>query len=392
MVFKSKKKADPSVYKSLSIITLPTEILLMTFSHLEFPSLFCLSNVCKRFQMIGERCMAEKFKKSNVALSLSFEQEHRWNYGVQFFLDHVDLKNGRFVFKPRISNVMKFIRSPMIQKPTICKIQIIRVDEENNINASSITVDNAANRNGTMVRNNNAPNMTAARGNQRLPENFVRNPCAISIKQTNATVEKIVKIYRIGHGTTHLKSSFRFTYSITDKPPPLENADRGGERWIKPEKFECYASFFYPHEPTAHKIMMNLIELKNRNGGANKKIKKSKDINSIKKNHKGKIADCSDDFIIVNKGKDVVHYANSSNKGKNVIRSEENLLEIELDMDGQEVSRREGNMNSMDLSYLLEMQEMQEIQEQQRQEYSMMIRKLIGPIRSSTRWIRGARR
>ncbi|CAG8508103.1 6710_t:CDS:1, partial [Acaulospora colombiana] len=68
---------------------------------------------------------------------------------------------------------------------------------------------------------------TATQKHNKLPENFIQNSCTFPIKQTDATVEKIAKVYRKGHGTTHLKTSFRFTYSITDTPSPPEHINRG---------------------------------------------------------------------------------------------------------------------------------------------------------------------
>ncbi|CAG8512243.1 1076_t:CDS:2 [Diversispora eburnea] len=279
MVLKSKKRASPNKYSPIykcTIKELPTEILLMTFSYLDISTLLCLSNVCKRFQIIGETCLAVKFKEPNVSLNLLFEQEHKWNYPVDFYFDHLNLNNGRFIFKPKAIEKIKFIHSSMVKKPTLYKVQIQR---------------------NKII--------------EPLMENFLQKSYALSTKEINTTIEKVASVYRIGHGSNHLKIPFKFTYSVTDIPPPTESINRGGERWITPKEFECFPR-------------------------------------------------------------------------KNAIR---NSLEIELDIDGQEIIhiRRRNSINSITHLSLLE-----EVQDQH--ENTLMIRKIMDPIKSSSKWLLGPRR
>src|SRR5687767_7355082 len=77
------------------------EILLMIFSETDITTLLSLSSTCKNFRRIANVCLSEKFKEQNVGLNLKFEQEHKWRRTILMKFDHVNEKNGNFVFRPK---------------------------------------------------------------------------------------------------------------------------------------------------------------------------------------------------------------------------------------------------------------------------------------------------
>ncbi|KAF0512403.1 hypothetical protein F8M41_018003 [Gigaspora margarita] len=212
-----------------SLLTFPNELLLLLFESLDIPSILSLSNVCNRFLLIAQICLAKRFKDSNFELSLFFDQEYRQKCCVNFIFERFDSETGRFIFIPKNHKFMRFINSRMVGSPKLRKIQFTGFD------------------NNAKVDNKNL---------------LQKKPCAFPIELNNSTIKKNSFVYRIGRGSTHLKSRYTFTYSVSDSPPPLMRRTRGGERWIKPLQFECSPCFFYPHEPIAHQIIWDIIHFK----------------------------------------------------------------------------------------------------------------------------------
>ncbi|CAG8696775.1 15675_t:CDS:1 [Cetraspora pellucida] len=214
-----------------SLLTLPNELLLLLFETLDIPTILSLSNVCNKFLLIAQVCLAKRFKTSNLELTLLLDQEYRRKNHINFSFDHFDSKTERFVFTPKKDKAMRFINSRMIGCPKLRRIQLSGFDNNNTF----------------------------------IDKNLLQKACTLPIESNNSILQKISSEYRIGRGSTHLKSTYTFTYSISDSPPPFTISTRRGERWIKPLRFECSPCFFYPHEPIAHKIIMDLIHFKKKN-------------------------------------------------------------------------------------------------------------------------------
>ncbi|CAG8774021.1 17744_t:CDS:1, partial [Racocetra persica] len=224
-----------------SLLTLPNELLLLLFESLDFPSILSLSNVCNRFLLIAQVCLARRFKDSNLTLTLFFDQEYRRKNSLNFSFDHFDSETGRFIFTPKKDKVMRFMNSRMLGCPKLRRIHFTDFDN-------------------TLIFDD---------------KNLLQKSCSLPIESTNSILQKISSEYRIGRGSTHLQSIYTFNYSISDSPPsPLVIRTRRGERWIKPLRFECSPCFFYPHEPIAHKIIMDIIHFKwnNQNKKHNMKL------------------------------------------------------------------------------------------------------------------------
>ncbi|CAG8619765.1 17744_t:CDS:2 [Rhizophagus irregularis] len=233
---KSKRSKFPISGSISSLDEFPVELLLLIFKELDIPTLLKVCNVCKRFQQISSKMLFNKFKEPNVGILLTFEQEYKWKSYIHFEISKYNEQTGKFIFKPRSKQPMRFINSPMVRNPILSKI--------------SISV------------------------------NLLQKPLSLNIKSHEETINKVQHVYRIGHGTSHLRIPYRFIYSITDTPPPSVNKTRGGERWLTPISFECSPSFFYPSEPIAHKIIMTIIHLRKRN--LHKKKSPSSSINKQK--------------------------------------------------------------------------------------------------------------
>ncbi|KAF0501943.1 hypothetical protein F8M41_019870 [Gigaspora margarita] len=214
-----------------SLLTFPDELLLLLFESLDISTILSLSDVCNRFLSIGQVSLAKKFKDSNLGLLLVFDQEHRRRCNVEFAFEQFELETGRFIFIPKKSNVIRFIHSRMILSPKLRKVLFTGID-------------NGANSDY---------------------KNFIQKSCTLSIESNNSILQTISTVYRIGRGSTHLKSQFNFTYSLSDIPPLSTDKNRCGERWITPVRFECSPCFFYPHESIARKIITNIIHFKRRN-------------------------------------------------------------------------------------------------------------------------------
>src|SRR5581483_5630241 len=116
---KSKISKLPIKY---SLQNLPTELLLIIFKEFDIPTLLNVCNVCELFQQIGAEVLSEKFQDPEIELMLTFEQEHKWKYNVPFRLSKFNRKNGKFIFKPRSRQQMRFIQSPMVRSPVLSKI------------------------------------------------------------------------------------------------------------------------------------------------------------------------------------------------------------------------------------------------------------------------------
>ncbi|RIB24727.1 hypothetical protein C2G38_622529 [Gigaspora rosea] len=232
-------------YESISsLLTFPDELLLLIFEILDISTILSLSDVCNRFLSISQVSLAKKFKDSNIGPLLVFDQENRRRCNIEFTFEQFELETGRFIFIPKKSNVIRFIHSRMILSPKLRKVLFTGID-------------NGANSDY---------------------KNFIQKSCTLSIESNNSIIQKISTVYRIGRGSTNLKSQFNFTYSISDIPPPLTNKTRCGERWITPVRFECSPCFFYPHESIARKIIMDIIRFRRRNNQTKKNNSKSRNL------------------------------------------------------------------------------------------------------------------
>ncbi|CAI2185176.1 14898_t:CDS:1 [Funneliformis geosporum] len=266
---------------SLSLKIFPTELLLITFQNLDIPTLLKICNVCKRFLQIGTMVLSKKFKDPNIGLMLTFEQEHKWRFNVQFEFSKFNEQNGNFIFKPiKLQSTMRFIHSSVVRNPVLSKVAITGIKCSNNdgkvcneirVPFSPTNVTNQNNHLTTLPQppaSLSSPSPTPSNPtikSQKLEENFLQKSLPLGIKSHKDVLKKTQHVYRMGHGTTHLRIPYTFSYSVADKPPPPMQKTRGGERWLTPLNFECSPSFFYPHEPTAHKIIMTIIHLRKKN-------------------------------------------------------------------------------------------------------------------------------
>ncbi|CAG8649301.1 12405_t:CDS:1, partial [Dentiscutata heterogama] len=231
-------------HESTSLLTFPNELLLLLFESLDISTILSLSDVCNRFLSIGQVCLAKKLKDLNLGLSLIFDQEYRQIHNVEFALEQFELESGRFIFTPKKSKVIRFIHSRMTMSPKLRRVIFTGIDNSDY-------------------------------------KNFIQKSCTLSIESNDSILQKISTVYRIGRGLTHLKSQFRFTYSISDIPPLSTVKTRRGERWFTPIRFECLSCFFYPHEPIARKIIRDIIHFKRRNNQTKKNNSKSRDLSEI---------------------------------------------------------------------------------------------------------------
>jgi hypothetical protein len=298
---KSKRSKFPILFSLTSLDEFPVELLSLIFNELDIPTLLKVCNVCKRFQQISSKILFNKFKEPNVGISLSFEQEYKWKSCIQFEIIKYDELSGNFIFKPRSKQPMKFINSPVVRNPILSKISITGLNNNgtkvskknplttittattnNNINTTTTTTTTITTTTTQTTVPTTAPTTTSIISSippnnsskvNKIQDNLLQKPLSLNIKSHKETINKVQHVYRIGHGTTHLRIPYRFKYSITDTPPPSMHKIRGGERWLTPISFECSPSFFYPSEPTAHKIIMTIIHLRKRNSHKKKPLK-----------------------------------------------------------------------------------------------------------------------
>ncbi|CAG8683066.1 6616_t:CDS:1 [Dentiscutata erythropus] len=248
MKFKQLHNSNTTNHESTSsLLTFPNELLLLLFESLDISTILSLSDVCNRFLSIGQVCLAKKLKDLNLGLSLIFDQEYRQIYNVEFAFEQFELESGRFIFIPKKSEVLRFTHSRMIMSPKLRKVIFTGIDDGANSDY----------------------------------KNFIQRSCTLSVESNNSILQKISTVYRIGRGLTHLKTQFKFTYSISDIPPLSTDKIRRGERWLTPVRFECLSCFFYPHEPIARKIIRDIIHFKRRNNQTKKNNTKSRDLSEI---------------------------------------------------------------------------------------------------------------
>ncbi len=216
------------------------EVLLMIFSEMDISTLLSLSSTCKDFRRLANICLSKIFKEQNVGLTLKFDQEHKWRSDLLMEFDHVNEKNGNFIFRPKEENsLLRFYHSALLKKPNIYKISL------NNVTTSPTNQQEKENEDAT----------------QNDETNLLQKSVGISIKTRDGICQKIQNVYRMGNGSSHLKVPFIFTYSVVDIPPPNETKSRGGERWITPLSFECPPSFFYPDEAVFHRFLMSIMRI-----------------------------------------------------------------------------------------------------------------------------------
>lgn len=279
---KSKRSKFPISVSVSSLDEFPVELLLLIFKELDIPTLLKVCNVCKRFQQISSKMLFNKFKEPNVGILLTFEQEYKWKYYVQFEISKYNEQSGKFIFKPRSKQPIRFINSPVIRNPILSKISISGLKPNAcNKNLSPFTTTTTTTATSptptpspttTTTPTTIVPSSTSPNNSSKIEVNLLQKPLSLNIKSHKETINKVQHVYRIGHGTSHLRIPYRFIYSITDTPPPSMNKTRGGERWLTPISFECSPSFFYPSEPIAHKIIMTIIHLRKRNSHKKKPL------------------------------------------------------------------------------------------------------------------------
>ncbi|CAI2185376.1 7290_t:CDS:2 [Funneliformis geosporum] len=231
---------------SLSLKIFPTELLLITFQNLDIPTLLKICNVCKRFLQIGTMVLSKKFKDPNIGLMLTFEQEHKWRFNVQFEFSKFNEQNGNFIFKPiKLQSTMRFIHSSVVRNPVLSKVAITGIKCSNNdgkvcneirVPFSPTNVTNQNNHLTTLPQppaSLSSPSPTPSNPtikSQKLEENFLQKSLPLGIKSHKDVLKKTQHVYRMGHGTTHLRIPYTFSYSVADKPPPPMQKTRGGEQ------------------------------------------------------------------------------------------------------------------------------------------------------------------
>ncbi|CAG8449306.1 3483_t:CDS:1 [Ambispora gerdemannii] len=231
-------------FPTTTLNSFPNEILLLIFQDLDLISLLSVCNVSKRFHQMATVALEMRFAEPNLRLNLGFDQEHKWRFNVDFKFSHVNTQTGNLVFKPaKQQTSLRLFHSPLLRNPTINKISLSCRQV-----SSSNTLKSKSKSSSTSLQSNILPS---------IPTNFLQRSCKFSVKSCGQQ-ERQRKVYRIGHGLTHLQVSYSFTYTVETAPPSIQKL-RGGERWVNPIAFECPTSFFYPHEPTAHKIIMSLL-------------------------------------------------------------------------------------------------------------------------------------
>src|SRR5579883_3401944 len=112
---KHKRSKFSVPFSITSLDEFPVELLSLIFKELDIPTLLKVSNVCKRFQQISSKTLFNKFNEPNVGIMLTFEQEYKWKFYVQFEISKFNEQTGKFIFKPRSKQPMRFISSPMIK-------------------------------------------------------------------------------------------------------------------------------------------------------------------------------------------------------------------------------------------------------------------------------------
>ncbi|RGB24917.1 hypothetical protein C1646_725035 [Rhizophagus diaphanus] len=284
---KSKRSKFPISGSISSLDEFPVELLLLIFKELDIPTLLKVCNVCKRFQQISSKMLFNKFKEPNVGILLTFEQEYKWKSYIHFEISKYNEQTGKFIFKPKSKQPMRFINSPMVRNPILSKISISGLNNKNHLpfkttSTTTATTTATTTPSPTPTPITIVPSSTSPNNSLKVAVNLLQKPLSLNIKSHEETINKVQHVYRIGHGTSHLRIPYRFIYSITDTPPPSVNKTRGGERWLTPISFECSPSFFYPSEPIAHKIIMTIIHLRKRNLHKKKSPSPSPSINKQK--------------------------------------------------------------------------------------------------------------
>jgi len=320
----------------------------MTFHNFDIPTLLDLCNVCKLFQQIATEVLSKKFQEPKIGLMLTFEQEHKWKFNIPFEFGKFNEQSGNFIFEPiKSRQSMRFIHSSMVRSPVLSKVTIT------GINGSSNHHDGEPHEPNVNTNHPSTPSTTSSSSSstikpKKFEENFLQNSLTLGIKSHKDILKKTRHVYRMGHGTSHLKIPYTFTYSVSETPPPSFQRTRGGERWLTPLSFECAPSFFYPREPIAHQILMTIIHLRKKNSPKKKSSNPPSTNNNLSK-QKQKAVD---------------------------IEQVEDVISIDLNMDGQE------NLNPTTYKRLFEKQMNQ-------QEHLLFYTKRLKE--SSKRWVRGAR-
>ena len=235
---------------------LPTELLLIIFQEFDIQTLFNVCNVCRRFQQIGTEILSKKFKDLKIGLMLTFEQEHKWRFNVPFEFNKCNEQSGKFIFKSKSKQALRFIHSSVVRSPVLSKISFMGISEIHFPHTPSTSTSSL------LSLTSSSPSNFSTRI-KKIEENFLQKSQTLNIKPRSDTLKKVHYVFRMGHSTTYLRIPYTFRYSVTNTPPPSMVKTRdGGERWLTPISFECTPSFFYLRGLTAHKLIVNMIYLR----------------------------------------------------------------------------------------------------------------------------------
>ncbi|KAG9304973.1 hypothetical protein G9A89_003142 [Geosiphon pyriformis] len=253
-----------------SLTTLPNEVLLLIFHNLDFATLLSLCNVSIRLNYLSNIIIAENFKDPNFRLLLGFDQENKWKFNVDFTFSHVvtfkdvdekkdgiDIKKriGNLVFKPTNEKTsLRVFNSTLLRNPCINRVSLVECKKNSRLITGSRNKLRQLSNNQILY--NTEKNSDSKSYYRQSFLNFFQKSYNLPVK-TSGTFIKERNVYRVGHSSKHLPVQFRFIYKVKESSPSTPKL-RSGERWITPVSFECPSSFFYPHEPTAHKILWNL--------------------------------------------------------------------------------------------------------------------------------------
>ncbi|CAG8543934.1 1163_t:CDS:1 [Paraglomus occultum] len=221
---------------TLSLLSLPNEILLIIFEMLDIASLFAVSDTCTLFNALSCEFIIQSFQSPDVTLRLSFNQEYKLKPHVEFQFSHFDKKTHNLVFKPTTEKTIKFYNSAVVRKPTLST--------------------------AALVTGNNETCRLAK-------ENFLQKASTLSIKNYG-TFNETHMITRNDH-----QSSYNILYTVSPTPENIVPT-RSGERWVTPTEFSCPIEFFYPQGNSISKMIMKLFSKQRKNMTPTKKLSKRK--------------------------------------------------------------------------------------------------------------------
>ncbi|CAJ0905820.1 7861_t:CDS:2 [Entrophospora sp. SA101] len=233
-------------YHNSSLSIFPNEILSLIFLNLDIGDLLMVCSVSKRFKDIGTLCFVKRLKAKSpatfnkngnncIGLLLSFEQEHRLRYNLEFEFESYDELSGNFKFKPKPTpsnnkKTIRFIQSSMVKNPSLYRVVLF--------GCSKLNLKRHHHHNNVTPTPNSHIATNLINNHNDHQHDFLSKSMSMPIKSQNERFTKTQHAYRMGDGINHLKVPYKFTYSISETPPPSMVKTRSGERWIVPESFE----------------------------------------------------------------------------------------------------------------------------------------------------------